>query len=138
MKHVMSRVSGRFAIVSAVLFLGAFAGCDKKGGAISVSRVEPETGVSAGGDHITIFGAGFEPGKTQVDVKFGNRRAEQVSIGSSDKITVVTPPGDKGPVDVTLMFNNGDSLRLAGGFHYVATAGTDDTRKAFFSEPAKK
>jgi hypothetical protein len=121
-----------------VLFLGAFAGCEKKGGPVSVERVEPDNGVTAGGDHITIFGGGFEPGKTQVDVKFGSRPAAQVSIGSSDKITVVTPPGDKGPVDVTLMFNNGEALVLRAGFHYVTTAGTDDTRKAFFSDPAKK
>ena len=121
-----------------ILLLGAFAGCEKKGAPITIDRVEPENGVSAGGDHITIFGSGFEPGKTQVDVKFGSRAAAQVSIGSNDKISVVTPPGDKGPVDVTLMFNNGEALVLRGGFHYVSTAGTDDTRKAFFSDPAKK
>jgi hypothetical protein len=121
-----------------VLVLGAFAACEKKGGPVSISKVEPDNGVTAGGDHITIHGSGFEPGKTQVEVKFGGRRAEQVSIGSNDKITVVTPPGDKGPVDVTLMFNNGEALQLQGGFHYVTTAGTGDVRNAFINDVGKK
>jgi large repetitive protein len=126
------------SLSAVVLLLGSLAACEKKGGPITIDRVEPENGVSAGGDHITIHGSGFEPGKTQVEVKFGTRPAAQVSIGASNKLTVVTPPGDKGPVDVTLMFNNGEALVLRGGFHYVTTAGTDDTRKAFFADPAKK
>jgi len=129
-----------FSVSAVVLVLGALAACEKKGGPVSISKVEPDTGVTAGGDHITIYGGGFEPGKTQVDVKFGIHRAEQVSIASNDKITVVTPPGDKGPVDVVLMFNNGEALQLPVGFHYVTTAGTGDTRNAYFNktgEPKK-
>jgi hypothetical protein len=136
--HMGGESMKRILSLSAVfVVLGVLAGCDKKGGPISVTRVEPDTGVTAGGDHITIYGSGFEPGKTQVDVKFGGHRAEQVSINSSDKITVVTPPGDKGPVDVVLMFNNGDALQLPGGFHYVTTAGTGDFRNAYFNKPGE-
>ena len=78
---------------------------------------------------------GFEPGKTQVEVRFGRARAEQVSIASATKISVVTPPGDKGPVDVTLMFDNGEQFKIAERLPLRATAGASgDVRKAFFSD----
>jgi hypothetical protein len=103
-----------------------------------VDRVDPARGVTAGGDHITIIGSGFEPGKTQVDVHFGRTKVQQVVIASTDKISVVTPAGDRGPVDVTLAFNNGDAFKIAGGFHYVPPQARADVRKAFFTGQKKK
>ena len=115
------------------LFLGALAACDKKGGPLGVDHVDPPQGVNGGGDHVTIYGSGFEPGKTQVEIRFGRRKAEQVSIASVSTISVVTPPGDPGPTDVTLMFDSGETHRIANGFRYIAPQTTDDVRKAFFS-----
>jgi hypothetical protein len=117
----------------AVLSLGILASCQQKGGPLSVDKVEPPQGITGGGDHVVIHGAGFEPGKTQVDVRFGRYKADQVSISAADKITVVTPPGDKGPVDVTLMFDNGAQFKIPAGFKYVPPTQGDDVRKAFFS-----
>jgi hypothetical protein len=60
--------------------------------------------------------------------------AEQVVIGSKDKINVVTPNGDKGPVDVTLDFDDGQRFKIPGGFRYVEPKQNDDLRKAFFNK----
>lgn len=114
------------------------AGCQGKGGPLKVDRVEPDQGITAGGDHVTIYGSGFEPGKTAVDVRFGRSRAEQVSISASNKITVVTPPGDKGPVDVTLMFDNGAQFKIPSGFKFIVPS-NQDVRRAYFSgKPGEK
>ena len=102
-RSTMNRVIGLVSVVS-LLSLGA---CEQKGGPLRVDKVEPDQGASAGNEQVTIHGAGFEPGKTQVEVRFGRRKAEHVSIASPTKITVITPAGDRGPVDVTLMFDNG-------------------------------
>ena len=71
-----------------------------EGGPLKVDSVEPSQGTTAGGDEISIVGSGFQPGKTQAEVKFGRRKAESVQIASGGKIRVLTPPNDKGPVDV--------------------------------------
>jgi hypothetical protein len=108
--------------------------CQQKGGPVSVARVDPAQGIVSGGDQVVIHGNGFEPGKTQVEVRFGRVRAEQVSISSGDKITVVTPPGNRGPVDVSLMFDDGAQFKIPEGFRYIPATETGDVRKAFFSD----
>lgn len=123
---------------AAVLLLGALSACQTKG-PLKVDRVEPDQGIIAGGDQVTIRGSGFEPGKTQVEVRFGRSKAEQVAIASTEKITVVTPPGDKGPVDVTLMFDNGAQFKIPAGFRFIVPSAGEDVRKAFFSgKPGEK
>jgi hypothetical protein len=59
-------------------------------------------------------------------------------ISSTNKITVVTPAGDKGPVDVTLDFDNGQRYKITTGFRYVEPKQTGDMRKAFFGPGGKK
>ena len=133
----MQLIHSRVSLVALLLIAGTTVlGC-KKGGPLRVDEVEPAQGINAGGDHVVIHGNGFEPGKTQVEIRFGRSRAEQVSISSTDKITVVTPPGDKGPVDVTLMFDTGAQFKIPAGFRYVVPSTGDDVRKAFFSDKAK-
>ncbi len=116
-------------IVLAALLLGA---CNK-GGELKVDKVEPAQGIAGGGDQVTIFGSGFQPGKTQVEVRFGRHKAENVVIASESKISVTAPPGDKGPVDVTLQFDNGASFKIPDGFRYQAPNAGGDIRKAFFT-----
>lgn len=108
-------------------------GCQTKGGPLKVGEVEPNQGINAGGDQVTINGSGFIPGKTQVDVRFGRARADQVSIASATEIHVVTPPGDKGPVTVTLMFDSGEQFKIEQGFRYVEAGASGNVRNAFFS-----
>jgi hypothetical protein len=131
--ELMNRFGHLTALVLFVSLLGA---CEDKGGALRVDRVEPPQGITAGGDQVTILGGGFQPGKTQVEVRFGRRKAESVVIAAADQISVVTPAGDKGPVDVTLSFDSGKSFKIPGGFKYVDPQGNDNVRKAFLSKKA--
>jgi hypothetical protein len=124
-------------LTTALSFVGFMAACDQKG-PLKVDRVEPPEGILGGGDQVNILGSGFQPGKTQVEVRFGRRKADSVVISSSSKITVVTPAGDKGPVDVILSFDNGEQFKIPSGFKYMAPQATDDMRKAFFSKQGKK
>jgi hypothetical protein len=124
-------------LTTALSFLGFMAACDQKG-PLKVDRVEPPEGIVGGGDSVNIVGSGFQPGKTQVEVRFGRRRSENVVIASSNKITVVTPAGDKGPVDVVLSFDDGNQFKIPSGFKYTAPQANDDMRKAFFSKQGKK
>jgi hypothetical protein len=125
----MKRVLGLSMTALVLVFLAA---CEET--TLRIDRVEPAEGITAGGDHVNIVGAGLQPGKTQVRVSFGSHTAEQVVISSRDKINVVTPNGDKGPVDVTLDFDNGQRFKIPGGFRFVEPKQSDDMRKAFFNK----
>jgi hypothetical protein len=97
-----------------------------------VDSIEPPQGTTAGGDEISIIGGGFQPGKTQAEVKFGRKKSESVQIASNGKIRVVTPPNDKGPVDVQVMFDDGATFKIANGFRYVEPSAGESARRAFF------
>ena len=122
------------ALVLAVSFgLFAFApACQQSGGPLKVENVEPPQGTTAGGEEITINGAGFQPGKTQAEVRFGRKKAESVIIASASKIRVVTPSNEKGPVDVQVMFDDGAAFKIPNAFHYVEPAEGANARNAFF------
>jgi hypothetical protein len=129
----MNRVIRLATVVSFAALLGA---CEQKGGPVKVDRVEPAEGIASGGDTVNIVGSGFQPGKTQAEVRFGRRKSEQVVISSTNKITVITPPGDKGPVDITVSFDDGAQFKIANGFRFVMPGANEDVRKAFFSGQA--
>jgi len=126
-----------YRLMTALFVLGLLASCDETG-KLRVDRVEPAEGINAGGDHVNIIGAGFQPGKTQAKVMFGKHVCDQVVISSTNKISVVTPNGDKGPVDVTLDFDNGARFKIANGFRYMEPKQTGDVRKAFFGKPGEQ
>ena len=113
--------------------LTSLAACDDA--RLRIDRVEPDEGITAGGDQVNILAAGLQPGKTGVRVSFGRHVAEQVVISSKDKINLITPSGDKGPVDVILDFDDGQRFKIPGGFRYVDPKETEDLRKAFFNKP---
>jgi len=125
----MKRVLG---ITISVAIWTLIAACTQKGGPVKVDTVEPPQGTTAGGDEISIVGSGFQPGKTQAEVKFGRRKSENVTIASTSKIRVVTPPNDKGPVDVQVMFDDGATFKIANGFRYVEPSAGESARRAFF------
>ena len=81
----MTRFSPSLGLMLLTTLGLAVAGCQQKGGPVNVERVEPDQGVVTGGDSVIIQGSGFEPGKTQVEVRFGRQRAEQVSIASNSR-----------------------------------------------------
>jgi hypothetical protein len=125
----MKRVLGITITIAGCALIAA---CTQKGGPVKVDSVDPPQGTTAGGDEISIVGGGFQPGRTQAEVKFGRRKAESVTIASNSKIRVVTPPNDKGPVDVQVMFDDGATFKIANGFRYVEPAANESARRAFF------
>jgi hypothetical protein len=64
----------------------------------TVSKVEPNSGPSAGGTSVSITGTNFTETST---VNFGAAEATEVQIKSASEITVLSPPG-AGTVDVTV------------------------------------
>jgi hypothetical protein len=114
-----------------------FVACTQSAGPLKVDSLEPPQGTTAGGEEITILGGGFQPGRTQAEVRFGRKKAEVVTIASNTKIKVVTPSSEKGPVDITVMFDDGNSFKVANGFRYVEPTQGDNARRAFFSGGAK-
>jgi hypothetical protein len=110
----------------------ALAACQQSGGPAKIDKIEPPQGTTAGGEEVTIIGDGFQPGKTQAEVRFGRKKSEIVTIASAGKIKVVTPVGDKGPVDVTIAFDDGRAFKLPNGFRYVEPAENQNARNAFF------
>jgi hypothetical protein len=126
----MKRILGLSITLAVLTFLAA---CDDA--RLRIDRVEPDEGITAGGDQVNIIGAGLQPGKTGVRVAFGRHVSEQVVISSKDTINLVTPSGDKGPVDVVLDFDDGQRFKIPGGFRYVDPKETEDLRKAFFNKP---
>jgi hypothetical protein len=107
--------------------------CQQSGGPVKVDNVEPPQGTTGGGEEITINGGGFQPGKTQAEVRFGRKKAENVIIASATKIKVMTPSNEKGPVDVQVTFDDGAAFKIPNAFHYVEPAEGDNARRAFFS-----
>jgi hypothetical protein len=128
----MKRVLG-LAVAAAALAWLTTAACVQKGGPLKVDSLEPPQGTTAGGEEISILGSGFQPGKTQAEVKFGRRKAETVTIASSGKIRVVTPPNEKGPADVMVTFDDGSTFKIPNGFRYIEPADGEAARRAFFT-----
>lgn len=127
----MKRVLGLTVSLAVLALLGP-AACMQKGGPLKVDSVEPAQGTTAGGEEISINGSGFQAGKSQAEVKFGRKKCESVQIFSSSKIKVVTPPNEKGPVDVTVMFDDGSTFKIPNAFRYIEPADGEAARKAFF------
>jgi hypothetical protein len=122
-----------FGLVLSIGSWMAIAACTQSGGPLKVDSLEPNEGTTGGGDEISIVGSGFQPGKTQAEVKFGRKKAESVVIASTGKIKVLTPSNEKGPVDVTVMFDDGNMFKVPNGFRYVEPAQGENARRAFFS-----
>jgi hypothetical protein len=114
------------------LVLTLLPSCDEN--RLRVDRVDPDEGITGGGDQVNILATGLVPGKTGVRVTFGSHVAEQVVIASKDKINVVTPSAEKGPVDITLDFDDGQRFKIPAGFRYVDPKETNDLRRAFFDK----
>lgn len=81
-----------------------------------LTSVTPATGPTAGGTTIVLTGKGFAPGTA---VQVGGQPATGVVV-TGTSITAVTPPGHRGPVDVSVLRPDGKQAALAAGFRYVA------------------
>ncbi|MGC4747611.1 IPT/TIG domain-containing protein [Micromonospora sp. DT201] len=87
----------------------------------AVTGLTPDSGPTAGGTTVTITGTGFT-GAT--GVTFGDTLGTNLVVDpSGTSLTVVTPPGPVGPVDVSVLLP-GANADAPGGFTYVAAAPT--------------
>ena len=73
----------------------------------SVTSISPTLGTASGGTTVTIIGTNFT-GATTVD--FGTFAASSFTIESATEITVTSPSGSAGIVDVTVVGPGGTSL----------------------------
>ena len=89
----------------------------------TVSGVSPNSGLVAGGTHVTITGSGFVGGDT---VAFGALPASAVTVVSATQITADAPAAPLGVVDVTVTSGAGGSIiTSADHFTYVTGHVTD-------------
>ena len=85
--------------------------------ALALSQVSPASGAAAGGETVTLSGAGFLQGAS---VTFGGQAATAVTVYDSATLTAVTPAHALGSVAVAITNANGESVTLAKGFIYSA------------------
>jgi hypothetical protein len=87
--------------------------------ALSISAVEPEVGLAAGGMRVRVRGTGFAAGVT---VTFDTTPGTNVEIIDSTHLVVTTPAHAVGTVNVTVTNAAGDVNTLSNGYGYIATA----------------
>ncbi len=83
---------------------------------LSLVRVDASVGAPAGGDRVTLRGAGLGAGAR---VRFGARSATDPILLDSGRLNVTTPPNGAGLVDVHVELPDGQTATLAGGFLYT-------------------
>ena len=81
-----------------------------------VMLVRPASGAMSGGTKVTIVGTGFEPDATVI---FGGKKATEVEVVSSTKITALTPAGELGLVDVGVRNPGVPPATLAESYEFV-------------------
>ncbi|WP_088001122.1 IPT/TIG domain-containing protein [Gottfriedia solisilvae] len=80
-----------------------------------VTSIDPTKGKAQGGETVTIKGDFFRPG---VKVLFGSNEGTNVNVLDQNTITVTTPPGNQGNVDVTVKNDDNQSAKI--NFAYFA------------------
>lgn len=122
------------AFVTLAIGVGALSACTKKTGDTNTATtnvngtivnapanpglilgIAPAKGPSVGGTSVTITGEGFTGNPK---VLFGTAQGTAVQVKSDKEITVTTPAGAKGVVDVTLQNDTGPTSSLQDGFRY--------------------
>ncbi len=86
--------------------------------ALAIDAISPSSGALAGGDEVSIHGAGFTPG---VVTLFGASTLRDVSVESPFRLTGRVPPGSPGAVDVTVQMGSARDT-LSAGYTYLDTA----------------
>ena len=84
--------------------------------AMTVTLVDPESGVYVGGTWVTIIGTGFEVG---ANVTFDGIGASDIEVVSDTEITCFTPAHDVGFVYVTVINPDESEATKANGYEYV-------------------
>jgi hypothetical protein len=111
-------------ILVSVLALAAqiSVGCNKEFG---IRDISPSVGNIGGGESVSINGSGFDTSMGYA-VHFGNSKATNVSVSSSEKITVTTPSSNSATkVDVRISTDDGKEYVLRKAFSYVEKTNMD-------------
>ena len=84
---------------------------------LALTGLLPNHGPFTGGTEVTLRGRGFTDGLT---VHFGDHLVDPVDVELVDdnRISVVTPAGNPGAVDVTITTADDDEVSLADGYTY--------------------
>lgn len=85
----------------------------------SIAAISPNYGSTAGGDSVTITGAGFSANSV---VTIGAIDCLNFNFVSSNKITCTTPPGANGAKNVIVSNPDGQNNTLTSGFTYRESA----------------
>ena len=83
----------------------------------TIATVTPNTGPGQGGTTVRINGSGFQVGAS---VGFGGTNAPSAVVLSPTDIDVVTPLGADGPVAITIINPDGQTVTLNNGYTYIA------------------
>lgn len=86
----------------------------------SITIVDPPYGIEGGGNTVSIRGFEFKSG---IKVTFGSTAATNVKVVSSNLVTVTTPKGSAGKVNVKVELS-GKTSTLTSGFTYTGVRAT--------------
>lgn len=118
--------AARFSAPEGLAFSGALFVADAGNHAVRaiwtaprIEAIDPASGPTAGGNDVTISGAGFVAGRTTV--AFGDAGATDVRVMSSTQLVVTAPSGALGSVDVAVT-TPGGSVAEEDGYMYVEAA----------------
>jgi hypothetical protein len=92
-------------------------------GQMAVVGINPPAGHIGGEQTVEIAGKNF---RTDIGytVFFGNQKAKAVTIRSKEALTVTTPSGSVGPVDVTIRADDGNAFLMKQAFKYEDMGGS--------------
>ncbi len=113
----------KFAAIILVVLAGCIAaGCEEKFG---IKDVSPAVGVLGGGEPVDIRGSGFDQ-NMGIAVYFGNTKADNVVVKSTNTLTVNTPSsGEPKVVDVRIATDDGKEFLIKRAFRYVEKSAMD-------------
>ncbi len=110
------------AIMLVAIALCIAAGCEEK---FQILDVSPPSGTLGGGEPVVIRGTGFNQ-NLGIAVYFGNVKADNVVVGSTNKLTVATPSsGEPKTVDVRIATDDGKEYLIKRGFRYIEKSSMD-------------
>lgn len=84
-------------------------------GELTLAVVDPPTGARAGGTRVFVRGTGF---RGEMQVYFGDAKADAVTVVDPFTLEVLTPRGNVGLVDVRVERDDGAKAELEGAFSY--------------------
>lgn len=113
---------GVVRMAAAGLLVLGLIGCEDNG-QMAVVGINPPAGHIGGEQTVEIAGKNF---RTDIGytVFFGNQKAKGVTIRSKEALTVTTPSGTVGAVDVTIRADDGNAFLMKQAFKYEDMAGS--------------